>query len=333
MPIRIGTPVPPPKPSSEPSPKPSPKPSPRDQQPPAPTAKQAPGQPAPARPKQQPPPTRPAARTRPDPSPQQPAAAPERPRTRIDPRFHRRWAQVRRAEGRRRLRVLLIALGVLGLALGGVALTRSPLLNVDHVVVEGATHTGADKVVAAAHLGGHPAMLDVSAGAVARRVAALPWVARATARRDWPATVRITVEERRAVAAMPGPNNQWALVDLSGHVLEVVPARPADAPGIEGLDPVGEPGSMVGPAGQVALQVAGDLPADLRARTAAVVVAAPDSGDTELKLVPTGLVRLGDASQLAEKLQAALTVLLNVDPKVVKVLDVRVARAPVLTRR
>jgi cell division protein FtsQ len=326
MPIRIGTPVPTPTQDQPTQKQPTP-PKHAPNQPPNRSPKQPPKQ------KQAPP----AGRVRPDPSPAPPAAAPvpvpRRTKPSMDPRIHRRWTQVRRDEGRRRLRVVVIALVVLGLALGGVALTRSPLMNVDRVVVDGATHTGNDKVVAAAHLGGHPAMIDVNAAAVARRVAALPWVARATAQRNWPATVRITVEERQAVAALPGPNGQWAMADLAGHVLELAASRPADLPGIEGLEPVGEPGSQAGPAAQAALQVAGALPTDLRARTAAVVVASPTSDETELKLIPNGVVRLGDAAQLGEKLQAALTVLANVDPKVIKVLDVRVARAPVLTRR
>jgi cell division protein FtsQ len=165
---------------------------------------------------------------------------------------------------------------------------------------------------------------------VARRVAGLPWVERATASRQWLGTVRITVVERTAVAVVAGPDNGWALVDLRGHVVDISGIRPIELPVIEGVEPAGPRGSIVSARSQAALQVAAALPPDLKTRTDAVVAAGEE---TQLRLVPTGTVRLGDESRLPDKLQAVLTVLGSVDPKVVKVLDVRVPRAPVLTRR
>ena len=44
-------------------------------------------------------------------------------------------------------------------------------------------------------------------------------------------------------------------------------------------------------------------------------------------------MRLGDTSQLTDKLTAAWTVLSGLDAKTVRILDVRVPDAPVLTRR
>ncbi|MBV8559692.1 MAG: hypothetical protein JO050_02895, partial [Acidimicrobiia bacterium] len=51
----------------------------------------------------------------------------------IDPRFRQRRIEVRRLEGRRRLRVLLVLAGFFFAALLAWAVTRSPFLDVDHV--------------------------------------------------------------------------------------------------------------------------------------------------------------------------------------------------------
>ncbi|MGI9033123.1 MAG: hypothetical protein ACR2HY_05490, partial [Acidimicrobiales bacterium] len=67
-----------------------------------------------------------------------PTLAPPTIRVPIDPRIRRRQLQVRRAEGRRRLR-LLVATSIVVAVLGaGWGLTRSPLLDVDRVTVQGA---------------------------------------------------------------------------------------------------------------------------------------------------------------------------------------------------
>ncbi len=78
----------------------------------------------------------------------------------VDPRFRRRWAEARRAEGRRRLRVLLALVFVVALLGGVLGLLHSPLLRVRHVVVEGNAHTPGATVRAAADLMGRPAGLS-----------------------------------------------------------------------------------------------------------------------------------------------------------------------------
>jgi hypothetical protein len=85
----------------------------------------------------------------------------------------------------------------------------------------------------------------------------------------------------------------------------------------------------VAPAVLDGLSVAGALPAALRPRVAAVRVAATG---VELTLLPRGIARLGDARDLAAKLDAVLTVLERASVANLAVLDVRVPSAPVLTR-
>ena len=121
----------------------------------------------------------------------------------MDPRLRQRRIEVRRQEGRRRLRRLLIALGVLAMLTLLWALTYSSLVDVDHVVVSGAAHTTEADVRAAAAIGQGQPMAYLDTRAAAHRIEALPWVASASVRRDLPGTVRIDVVERVPVVATP----------------------------------------------------------------------------------------------------------------------------------
>ncbi len=124
----------------------------------------------------------------------------------------------------------------------------------------------------------------------------------------------------------------WAVVDGAGRVLEVAVAKPAGLPVLGAVPSPGRPGSMLAPASAVALRVAAALPAEVRARVADVAAVA--GGEIELQLVPAGsVVRLGRPVDLEAKLQSLTTLLTRADLAGVAVVDVRVPRAPVLTRR
>jgi len=261
-----------------------------------------------------------------------PTATPtEQRRVVIDPRIRQRRIEVRRHEGRRRLRLLLTLLGVMALFLAGWGVTRSPLLDVDSIRLTGATRTSPEQILAASGVHRGLPLIDIDAGNAARRIESLPWVARATVRRRWPGTVDIALQERQPVASAPGPASTWVLVDAAGRVLAPVPAPPADHPALAGLPPAGPPGSQLATAGRGLLRVAAVLPASLVPRVALVGLA-PD-GQVELRLRPEGLVRLGAADALGAKVLALETVLTQVDLTHLAVLDLRVPQSPVLTRR
>ncbi|HET7489101.1 MAG TPA: FtsQ-type POTRA domain-containing protein [Acidimicrobiales bacterium] len=249
----------------------------------------------------------------------------------MDPRFRRRRIEVRRAEGRRRLHILLGCLASVAAAAGGVGLSRSPLLDVDRVEVQGARRTPRPAVVAAAGLAGHPAMVDVDTGDVARRLRRLPWVRTAEASRRWPGTVRIQVTERRPAAVLPAAGGAWAVADATGRVLAVEPDRPPGLPAIGDVDRPQEAGAAVPAAAGPALRVAAALPADVRARVSDVATVA--GGEVQLWLGPDSVVRLGPPVDLGLKLTALATVLARVDLSGIRVIDLRVPTAPALTRR
>lgn len=247
----------------------------------------------------------------------------------MDPRIRQRRVEVRRRQGRRRLRLLLAALLVLLLTVGAWLATRSSLLDVDVVKVHGAERTPPAEVVKASRIGAGQGMLDIDPSGASRRVERLPWVATAEVRRDWPGTVRITLVERTPAAVTRADGEQWLLLDDSGRVLEAAPSAPVGLPVLEGLMPAASPGSELEGA-DAPLAVVTALTPSLRARTRAVAVV--EGATLELRLNPRGTVRLGPAEDLEAKLRAAETVLAQVDVRNLAVLDVRYPSSPVLTR-
>ncbi|MGH9280560.1 MAG: cell division protein FtsQ/DivIB [Acidimicrobiales bacterium] len=252
---------------------------------------------------------------------------------RIDPRIRQRRIEVRRAEGRRRLRAVGTAILLVLCGIASWMTLGSPLLDVDRRRVVGAVHTPAQAVLDAAGVPRGEAMVDVDEGAVAARVEQLPWVARATVRRAWPGTVVITVTERRPSAVTRTNEESWALLDIDGKVLEIVGERPVGLVALEGVlgaaptdaQPGARATSVAGP-----LEVVRSLTPALTARTEAVVVV--QTGEIALKLNPRGTVRLGTAEQVSAKVRAIETILASLDTANLAVLDVRFPSSPVLTR-
>jgi len=248
---------------------------------------------------------------------------------RIDPRIRRRQIDVLRAAGRRRLRLLVAGLAAIALAGAVWGATRSPLLDVDRVVVEGAVQTGdtAVRAVAAIHRG--RAMTDVDEASAATRVSRLPWVLRTDVVREWPATVRIRVVERRATAVTHQDGAAWVLVDRIGRVLAPVTTPPANLVVVDGVPPAGGPGTWLDARAHDPLEVAAELPPALVPRVATVTLGA---NGVELRLKPQGVVLLGEGTAIADKVRAAQTVLAAVDGRTVAIVDVRIPSTPVLTR-
>ncbi|MFP5316951.1 MAG: cell division protein FtsQ/DivIB [Acidimicrobiia bacterium] len=247
----------------------------------------------------------------------------------MDPRIRRRRIEVRRDEGRRRLRLLVA--GVVVLVLTGAIWfgLRSPLLDVDRVTVRGAEYSSVEHVREAAGIPVGQPLVDVDLEGARVAVEALPWVDRARIQRVWPSTVLVTVTERTASAVTSTNTSEWAVLDGSGRVLELVPERPPGLLVLEGLGEAPRPGATVTSA-DGPLRVFAALSPSLAARTLAVV--ALEGGQIELKLNPQGTVRMGPVEGVVAKARAAETVLASVDVRNLAVLDVRLPSSPVLTR-
>jgi POTRA domain, FtsQ-type len=260
---------------------------------------------------------------------------------RVDPRFKRRWAEARRAEGRRRLRIL-VGLSVVGVLLGGgFGLLHSPVFRVRNVVVIGNTHTPRAQVLVAAGLAapdGTVLMVDAGPPGARRALEALPWVAVATFERRWPWTFVIKLKERQPVAGVVpnGARRAEDVVDETGRVLEVTPAPVASLPLI-----IGAQGA---PAGSYLSPGAGLSRSDLDAMLAAAAAAPPALAERGLRLSYSGssgligflgsaktVVLLGAASDLVPKLAVLEELASRVNLAGYSQADLTVPQRPALT--
>jgi cell division protein FtsQ len=248
----------------------------------------------------------------------------------VDPRIRQRRIAVRRSAGRRRLRRLLVLGAIVVLLAGLVALTRSPLLAVRHVRVEGASQTSVEAIAGASGIKVGTPMLDVSTGTARRQIAALPWVKTVSVRRSFPNTVTVQVTERDPVAVV-ADGDGWLEVDRSGRVLARVPSAPAGLVPLEGVPAGVAPGGQLDAAPDL-LALAASVPGALRPSLSGVAV---DPSGLVLRLKEGGVVQLGGSDDLPTKLVAAQAVLTSQGVSVgcVAVLDVQVPAAPALTTR
>jgi len=270
------------------------------------------------------------------------AEGPVRPRPPIDPRLRNRWVEVRRQQGRRRLRLLVAVAALLGLAGAGTGVLYSPLLAVHAIEVRGAGAVPRSLILAAAGLTRPGPMIDVSTATAVRRLDALPDLGDAHLVRVWPTTVRIDVVARVPVARVPD-GARWAVLDGTGRVLAVSADPLAGVPILAGVAAAPAPGQWLpGSAGSsappdrgvdmllgkatlqgtaAALAVAASLPRAVRAATESITVG--PHGD--LRLLVTGMasatpvpqpiisVDLGGGSQLGAKVTALVTLLHDAD--------------------
>jgi cell division protein FtsQ len=245
-----------------------------------------------------------------------------RPRVAIDPRLRARRVAVRRDEGRRRLRRLLVALGLVTIAGLAVAVVYSPLLAVNRVEVRGAGPTQRS-VLAATHLAAGAPILFVNAGGTAAAVRQLPVVASAHVERSFPHTVTVTVTLRAPVAWAPTGPTGASLVDAGGVVISRTSTAPVGLPELVGLTKIPAPGGRVAPLGPAAL--AAVLAPALRGRIVGVTF-----GPTGLTVgvIAGPQLRFGDSTALATKARAAAA-LLGALLRPATYVDVSVPDAPV----
>ena len=261
-----------------------------------------------------------------------------------DPRIARRRKGVE-ADRRHRRRVVALAVaGVVALLAGLFGLTRSPLLDVDSIVVSGADHTDHDQVVQASGIRTGDPLIGVDLAAARTAVMALPGVASARVTREWPASVRIVVTdevpvmvlavaEQRVVVARGGriigvaPDAEDPLVSALGSIVAAdglnigmlkVGAQVPDvfAPAVVALEQMTEP--LTSAVASIGVAADGSLTLTLR-------------DDSTLGLAG-GHVEMGSPDSLPAKLIAAASMVATARMACLDVLDVREPSRPTITR-
>jgi len=266
----------------------------------------------------------------------------------------RRRLDVQAALRTRRRLVLLVAVGVVGLVVAVVAVLRSPLLDVDTVLVAGSTTVDRAEVARASGVRRGDAMVDVDPVSARAAVMALPGVASARVERDWPGRVRISITDEVPILVVESAGSAW-VVGRGGRVLESVGVDPstgqpppAESPTdqdrssllkvsvdpsvlTDGADPL-RPGQQVPRSFAGTVLVAEQMSTTLREKLAGVEVA----GDGSLTLVlhdDAGRVAFGRPEAVPAKLMAIDSVLAGVDLTCMDVLDVSEPSRPTVSRR
>lgn len=243
----------------------------------------------------------------------------------VDPRIRARRVAVVRAQGRRRLRLLVAAASAVAVVVGAWLLVTSTLLDVDRIAVRGAVGVPEEAVRSAAAIDTGDALLLLDLGAVEQRVEEVPAVLEAHVSRELPDRVRITVVEREPAAWASRGDGTVAILDRTGRVIaDSAGDSPPALPEIQGLARVPEAG-RTSAGGGVATGVLDDLGPELRARVAGVVV----YGGVVVRLDDGVEVRLGPPRGVAAKARTALAVLTTLGDAPVAYVDVRVPTAPV----
>jgi cell division protein FtsQ len=240
----------------------------------------------------------------------------------------RRTAVIRQ-QGRKRLRVLIVAIGGTVAIVCGWFLLHSPLFSARSISVTGNVHETASQVLVQAGLASHPPLLDVNAGAAAARIERMPWVQSASVHVSWPDGVNIAVTEETPRMAAGEPGGRWAILNAVGRVLGVSTARP---PGLLLLSvPVapGAPGTNLAARDEAGLRVAETLPPSFAAQVTGVTV--EPQGWVQLAMTTPVVVDIGTTSQLSAKYEDVSSILAGAALHDGDVIDVSVPDAPTVT--
>lgn len=268
------------------------------------------------------------------------AAAPRA--TAPDPRLRARRIAVRRAEGRRRLRVALVIAGLLVIVIAILAVAASPLVAVDTVDVEGAVYADPEVVKSVVDdMLGEPILL-VDLAAAERRLEEIPWVSAARVTRDLPGRVLVEILERRPLAHFRGADGRYRVIDVEARVIDVIDGFPIDYVEITGRGPDLEPGDDAGPAYRGAAQLANALPPSLRPRVRSMAVTeageitlvvdgAPLGATTPPVEAPPITVVFGRPDDYQDKLVAVVNELGRHQPGEISTIDVSTG-SPIVSR-
>jgi len=240
-----------------------------------------------------------------------------------------RQVSVARQAGRRRLKVLGALSGVGVLIAAGIALLHSPVLAARHITIDGATHTSRASILVASGLIHHPPLIDIQAPREEAAIDRLPWVDTSRVVLGWPESVIVTIVERTPAAEVVLGGARYALVDMTGRVLQVATVRRPGLVEVEGARSSLQPGEDVSGTLLGEVQAAGSVPVALLALVAGVTTSAANGIEIDLAHGPVAI--LGTATQLREKMIALATVLDRVRLTGVVTIDLRVPSDPVLT--
>jgi cell division protein FtsQ len=193
---------------------------------------------------------------------------------------------------------LLVGVGVVALAVGGLFLSRSSVLHARGIDVVGASHLDRADVIAVAGVSTRTNVIWLDEAAVERRLEANAWIADADVRLALPWTIELSVVERFPVAIATDGMHE-TLVAADGTVLGPV-GRVRGLPRIELLATGALDGARESPRGAAA--AVGAMSPELRAQVGVVRVLV--DGTLEIRLRGGVVVRYGPGVEARRKASA-----------------------------
>ena len=233
------------------------------------------------------------------------------------------------APKKKSLRKIWIALLLLVLGVGAYATTKSSFFSVKDVEIIGTGFKVSEtEVLEAAGINDDSSMVGLNVDEIDARVTAIPWVAQVDIERNWPDSVRITLEERIASAIAVIPSGQKFLLDRSGVVLEETRESDLALPIIR-VDSVGVLGARITGITPL-LRAAEEVTPDLQAWILALV---PTGGGVRAELVGGVVAELGiGGTDFRDEMRSLATVLTRVQLSCIEQIDVSIPQNPVVTR-
>ena len=245
----------------------------------------------------------------------------------MDPRIQERRIEILRAKGKKRLRIVLLVVSLLLLTLGGVIVTKSSLLDIDQIVINGADGELAVLISEQSNIRKSTPLLEVNSSGAIRGIEKIPQIKTARISKSFNGTLTITVTKRTAVVASHD-GGSWVLFDQEGRVVDRVLELPFGYPVIDGLNESPQMGEWVSDQALPAIELAMNLPPILVANISSVQI-----GEAlELNLFGEGKILFGDVNNQNEKILAAATILEKADLTDLVHIDVRAPKNPVLCR-
>jgi hypothetical protein len=250
----------------------------------------------------------------------------------MDPRIRARREEVEAEADRRRWSRFAAFAVLVGLAIAAAVSTRTPLLDVDAIEVQGITRTHADDVRRASGIAEGDPLTGVDLDSARESIAALPWVDTVTSHRSWAGKITFTITERKPAAqTVSADGSVVTIVDAEGRVLDVATTPRDDLVSVVGAQGSTVAGGWLASSALDAVTVAAAIPPSLAAKVDEVDVT--PVGTIELLVEGVGGAVLGKSVELDEKFMALATMLDQVDLACVDVLDLQVPTVPVLTRK
>lgn len=248
----------------------------------------------------------------------------------VDPRVRARRIAVRKEQGHRRLRRLVLIVGAVALVFGALVVSRSSLLDVDRIEIYGLDRVSLRETEEALGFQLGSPLVTLDTGAAETALESIAWIDDAMVRRSWRGTVVVEVTERRPVAIALTQPDRWVLVDPHGRVLSEPLANPPDLPRLSGLRAAPEIGGFMDADSGAALAVVQALPPSLHERVYGVW--RDSRGELQIGVDEGATILFGDDDRLRAKVVAAATMLDHLALEGVEPvhLDVSVPNLPVV---